>query len=198
MRFHSISILLLATIVLSKDFKLSNNWRNLTLLSHVARSISTNQNNCTNEIRRHNLNSYGMGSGIMTTSKAFCNALQLNSPVHITGSKWLWNDEKLCLDFMTPESQAGFTCYFGAHISKCASDSVPMGSYRLIPWEHIDCPDWISHRGNISDVYAFKAGYVEYLFSRMNPQLVAMAEATAHKVFGRPKAPNGLITVHIR
>lgn len=182
----------------SRAVGLRHNWESRPPVSALAKKIYNMQHDCALERRHHNVNSYGMGSGLTSLSRAFCNSLDGNHPLEV-GSRsadaykdWIWNDQSFCKD--QPYANSTMGCYFGRTFNICPEGQPPKG----VEWVHSACKKYVSHPGNLNATLVFNAAFFEYLFSEVNPEIVRRAEKEAVAVFGPQGSPDDLITIHIR
>lgn len=197
--------LVLLNVMAQCQSLLRHEWTNRPLHSKVAQELSLLNQKCThNKYTIYRLNNYGMGSSIGTSIlKAACNSLEEGMALRTAsdGLNWIWNDEVFCSQQSPPyditKTLNPLQCYFGNVFTPCSGSTTDLKAPHVW-WQQYRCPKNIPHVGNVSRVFEFQAGGTEYLFSQVNPAIVALVEEEAKKIFGAQGAPAKMITVHIR
>lgn len=173
------------------------NWGKRALYSDVAKKIGLNQARCGPESGGYPINNYGMGSGLICLSNAACTALELGIPLTVAadGKDWIWNDQIFCQNH-DKKGQHGhdpLRCYFGDVFQHC-----PNTKLKGVWWQQPKCPHTLHDQYNVTANYIYYGQFFEYLFSKLNPEIVKLADIEARKIFGQSGSPANMITVHIR
>jgi hypothetical protein len=148
-------------------FSFRHNWEHRELVSKQSKEIQALQDSCgqMKSYKKYRLNSYGMGSGLQSLSKAMCNAHHTGLPLFIEAYDWIWNDVEFC------HNQGNFSnpleCYFGPGIAPSSCDlrrhSEQEGQY----WVRYNCPKYVVDDGDMMEVFKFEGHFYEFLFQHL-------------------------------
>lgn len=169
------------------------------------------QQQCSNERRTaYVINNYGMGSGLISLSQAFCHGLEHKNTIQLGSDAWIWYDTEFCAaghssdsnrtstgssgSSKVHESVGGLDCYFGNIIQSCSwkKNAAPAA------WMRLECPTVGAHPWEYEKRVDYYGDFFNFLFSRLNPRLIALANKAITSTFGSDKSPENMITVHIR
>lgn len=177
-------------------YKFRHDWTNGSIRTPLAQQIYRQQHNCTAKQYKVKLNNFGMGSDMHIYSQSMCNAMQYDGSVYLIGN-WIWNDQKLCSSSAYNQQHQHpqpLDCYFGKQTS-CSllqetSEITWRDNFQL-------CRRFIQGETSRQE---FRQASMEFLFARVSPDLVALAETEAAIILqGYDKSRgHSLITVHIR
>lgn len=179
---------------------LRHDWENLPLYGWRQKEMMRLQQDCSNKRRTaYAINNYGMGSGLVSLSQAFCHSLEHKDTIQIGSTDWIWYDTEFCSGDVTNSSKVhqyigGLDCYFGHVVQSCSwKDGASPAA-----WMRLDCPKVGAHPWEYEKRVDFYGDFFNYLFSRVNPRLIALANKAAMHTFGSEGSPKDMITVHIR
>ena len=195
------NLFVFVVFILSLNVSLSShlriNWLNRKLFSKIALKLKEKEKECSSSRNLYSLNNYGMGSSLISVSKAACNSLEEGLTLSLINASngWIWNSEEFCSKYQI-DHQNPLNCYFRNTFSYCKGKEIKTSKH--VHWVQYRCPHILSDEYNFTAQFQFQGEFFEYLFSDIHPEVIKRAEIEAEKIFGSNGSPDNMITVHIR
>lgn len=166
------------------------------------------------------LNNQGLGSDFHTWSQAMCVALERNLTLVLRNDRpWCWAaSELLERKDLSHHYMDSFATYFADEVEGKQCPGVPLlDAFHNFPIASVLASDpnvvtkehligrHVSHQSRCNSInfnkeskHVLRAGAMEYLFTRIRPEIVLAARRLKAKLFPGNPMPNQTITIHVR
>lgn len=175
--------------------ELRRQWLDNPPLSKYARMIEEHQTNCSLPLATHTFdNTFGLGSHFILWGQAMCSAMETGYRMRSYAPEWLWLDQQHC--DMDQAVKSPTLCYFPNTEFRCSPTELPQPRNVSDPRRKEKWCKLAKQSTLVKD--QFRAGVTEYIFQKVSPLVIREAKRQTGIVFPGGKAPDGLISLHIR